>query len=273
MRFCNHTFLALLAASLFAAACTQESAAPEAAGPAKLVLRLGAEAPEATRVTFDNDITFKWSEGDVVGAYMYSTTKKNVPGSYGVEGEYGPWIAPFTLKSGAGTGNGEFSFEIMYPENGEAVGHVAMYPYVDQEYIDVYNGETLVQTLHYKTSYNPDNGNLVYVLPRYWKNLPNLGGVRMPMVANLDLGGSVTTFRHVGAAVKVTLKNVPADARYFKLTADKNISGEFVINQSEIGSGVLHGDGASNMVEFQLAKFSVGNTAQESIMFLFFHLE
>ncbi len=236
-------------------ACTREADVPETpASPRVLTLNLGAEPSPGTRVTFENDITFKWSEGDVVGAYMYSTTKKNVPGSYGVEGEYGPWIAPFTLKSGAGTGNGEFSFEIMYPENGETVGHVAMYPYVDQEYIDIYNGEALVQTLHYKTSYNPDNGNLVYVLPRYWKDLPNLGGVRMPMVANLDLAASSATFRHVGAAVKVTLKNVPADARYFKLTADKNISGEFVINQSEIGSGVLHGDGASNMVEFQLAE-------------------
>ena len=253
MRFSNHALLTLLAAALLSAACTQEVAGPDLASPAKLTLRLGTESPEATRVTYVGDQTFTWTAGDVVGAYMYSTTKKNVPGSYGVDGEYGPWIAPFNLTGGAGTGNGEFSFEILYPENGEAVGHVAMYPYVDQEYIDIYDGETLVQTLHYKSSFDPQSGNMVFCLPRYWRNLPDLSGVRMPMLANLD-GASPTVFKHVGAAVKVTLKNVPADARYFKLTADKNISGEFVINQSEIGTGVLHGDGASNMVELQLAE-------------------
>ena len=240
MRFCNHTFLALLAATLFAAACTQESAAPEAAGPAQLTLRLGAEAPQGTRASFADDQAFTWLAGDQIGVYMYSTTLPNVPNSF-KEGEYGPWIAPFNLISGAGTANGEFSFTDLHG-NGEAVGHVAMYPY------------TANADWEYKSTYDESTSTLFFNLPDKWKNLPNLEGVRIPMAANLDSGEKPVMFKHVGAAVKVTLKNVPAAARYFKLEADKNISGEFIIRQDEIGTGTIHGDGLANTCELQLAE-------------------
>ena len=235
------TTIILAAAALLAfCACSQEGAAPESAAPGVLTLKLGAEEP-ATRVTFENDITFKWSAGDKVGAYMYSTTLPNVPDSF-TPGEYGPWIAPFELVSGAGTGNGEFSFEITYPENGETVGHVAMYPF------------TANAAWEYKSNYYPESSTLVFNLPDKWKDLPNLEGVRIPMAANLDSGEKPIKFRHVGGAVKVTLKNVPAGARYFKLSADKNLSGEFVIRQDEIGTGTLRGDGSEKYVELQLAE-------------------
>ncbi len=261
MRFFNHTFVTLLATVFAAAACTQEASGPEVPASGEISLSLGTEP--GTKVTFADDRTFTWQAGDVVGAYMYSETLKNVPGSYGVEGEYGPWIAPFSLKSGAGTGTGEFVFKVQYPENNEAVGHVALYPYVSEEYITV--DET--QTLHYKSSYDEASGNLVFLLPRYWKDLPDLGGVRIPMAVNLDSGENPLVFKHVGGAVKVTLTNVPAGARYFKLTADKNISGEFVIARSEIGTGVLHGDGASNMVELQLAEGAGKELASVDVYF------
>lgn len=233
-------FIAAAAVLLAFCACTPaETESPLA--PGKLTLSMGVESP-ATRVTFENDITFKWSEGDKVGAYMYSTTLQNVPGSMGVAGQYGPWIAPFQLVSGAGTGNGQFEFEITYPENGETVGRVAMYPY------------TANAAWEYQSSYNETASTLIFNLPDKWKDLPDLEGVRIPMAANLDSGDKPVMFKHVGGAVKVTLKNVPAGARYFKLEADKNISGEFVIAKDEIGTGALHGDGSNKYVELQLAE-------------------
>ena len=241
-KFNTKTTIVLAVAALLAfCACSQEPAAPESAAPGVITLSLGAENP-ATRVTFENDVTFKWSAGDKVGAYMYSTTLPNT----GIgEGTYGPWIAPFELISGAGTGNGDFAFEIKYPENGETVGRVAMYPYTTHEVDGPWE---------YQSYFDENSSSLVFNLPDKWKDLPNLDGVRIPMAANLDSGDKPIMFKHVGAAVKVTLKNVPAGARYFKLSADKNISGEFVIAQSEIGTGTIHGDGSEKYVELQLAE-------------------
>ena len=238
-----HKKLIILAAVALAAlaACTQEPAAPENPSPSVLTLQLGTESlADGTRAAFENDQTFFWQAGDQVGAYMYSTTLNNVPGSWDVEGEYGPWMAPFTLTGGEGTGVGKFSFDITYPENGEAVGGVAVYPFCSDN-----DGAV-------GTKYDKANGTLYYVLPQYWMGLDNLDQVRIPMVANLDTGSKTPEFKHVGGAVKVTLLNVPAGARYFKLSADKNISGTYTIRQSDIGTGVLQGDGLSQMVELQL---------------------
>ena len=147
-------------------ACTRELDVPDAPASSRiLTLNLGSESATATRVTFENDQTFKWQEKDSVGAWMYSTTLKNVRGSYGVEGEYGPWMAPFRLSSGAGTSNGVFSFEVKYPQNNEEVGYVAIYPYSGASYYD--------------------EGQLVYNLPTYWSDLPDFNAVRIPMAANL----------------------------------------------------------------------------------------
>ena len=216
-------------------ACTRELDVPDAPASSRiLTLNLGSESATATRVTFENDQTFKWQEKDSVGAWMYSTTLKNVRGSYGVEGEYGPWMAPFRLSSGAGTSNGVFSFEVKYPQNNEEVGYVAIYPYSGASYYD--------------------EGQLVYNLPTYWSDLPDFNAVRIPMAANLGSSEKPIRFRHIGGAVKVTFINVPAGARYFKLTADKNISGEFVVKVSDLGTAVLTGTGSSPMVELQLAR-------------------
>ncbi len=237
MRFYRHVFLTLLAAACLTVACSQKHSGPETPSASILSLSLGAPSSDGTRVSFENDITFAWQSSDTVGAYMYSETLKNVPGSYGVEGEYGPWMAPFALQEGAGTGTGKFIFQVQYPENHEAVGHVAIYPNTPG------------------SSYDEPTGTLRYNLPEYWSNLQEIGGtVRIPMAANLDSGESPVCFKHIGGAVKVTLTNVPAGARYFKLTADKNISGVYVIKTSELGTAALQGDGLSPFVELQLAE-------------------
>ena len=240
MKRMHKTLLLITAgAMLLTVACTPKEAAPELPGDGgTFYLGLNSEVTDATRASFQDDKVLKWQEGDQIGAYMYSKTLNNVDGSYGVPGEYGPWFAPFTLCGGAGTGSGQFAYTNVAPECDEAYDVVAVYPFNwGHKYIPDQQG---------------DDGTIKFNLPNEWQGLHDLDMVRIPMAARLDDGASTHQLKHIGGAVKVTLKNVPAGARYFKLTADKNISGTFVIKKSEIGTGVLKGDGSDNWVQLTL---------------------
>ena len=200
---------------------------------------------DGSRGIFLDDGKFQWSEGDQIGVYMYSSTLPNVAGSIGVEGQYGPWIAPFDLTSGAGTGTGTFSRDLNNAL-GETYGNVAIYPYTSGS----------------KYAYADDDtkGTLTFNLPAKYEGLDNLDMVRIPMVARLDMqpGDDKTHFelKHVGGAVKVTLLNVPSKAKYFKLWASEggNLSGDYTINLNQVGTGTLQGSGSANTVELQLAQ-------------------
>ena len=106
----------------------EETQTPPVSGGAHVAsLTFGVEQ-DGSRGIFLDDGKFQWSAGDQIGVYMYSSTLQNVAGSYGVQGQYGPWIAPFDLTSGAGTGTGTFSRELNN-DLGETYGNVAIYPY------------------------------------------------------------------------------------------------------------------------------------------------
>lgn len=221
--------------------CSKEETASQepAEGMRTVTLAFGTEAG-TTKGVFVDDQTFQWQEGDRIGVYMYSSTLDNVPGSYGVEGQYGPWIAPFTLTGGAGTGSGLFSRELNVGL-GETYGNVAIYPYTE--------GSSF--------AYAQGGGTLTFSLPAVYGNLDDLAMVRIPMVAKLAMeeGEDKTQFefKHVGGVVKVTLQNVPAGAKYFKLWAtDGNLSGTYTIDLNNVGTGVLQGSGSANTVELRL---------------------
>ena len=188
---------------------------------------------DVAKGTFTNDQTFQWQSGDQIGVYLYSKTLTNVPGSYNEEGQYGPWIAPFSLTSGAGTGTATFE-RSLNDALGEAYVSVAIYPYT--------SGSSL------------SGSTLTFNLPSDYTGLSDLSMVRMPLVAKIDEGSSNLAFKHVGAAVKVTLTGVPSKAKYFKLTATEggNISGDFTIGLGNVGSGTLSGEGSGNSVQLSL---------------------
>ena len=198
---------------------------------------------DGSRGVFLDDGTFQWSSGDQIGVYMYSSTLQNVAGAYNVPDQYGPWIAPFDLTSGAGTGTGTFSRELN-DALGETYGNVAIYPYTEGS----------------SYAYAQSGGTLTFNLPDKYEGLADLDMVRIPMVALLDMepGEDKThfEFKHVGGAVKVTLQNVPSKAKYFKLWASEggNLSGTYTIDLQNVGSGVLLGNGSKNTVELQLAQ-------------------
>ena len=226
---------------------------PATGGTHVATLTFGVEQ-DATKGVFVDDRTFQWQAGDQIGVYMYSKTLNNVPGSYGVPGEYGPWIAPFDLSDGAGTGSGTFT-RTLNEDCDETYGNVAIYPYT--------SGSS------YAYADDDTKGTLTFNLPAYYRDLDNLDMVRMPMVAVLDMneGGDKThfEFKHVGGAVKLTLRNVPAKAKYFKLWAEgKNLSGDYTIALSQVGTGTLQGSGSGNTVELQLKE---GKAAEELTLY------
>ena len=249
----NYLFIAALALCL-CWSCSEELQPHEEkpqGGTHWATLSVGTESDaQGTKGTFIND-KFQWQEGDQIGVYLYSTTLQNVAGSYNVEGQYGPWIAPFDLQSGAGAASGVFARELN-DDLGECYGNVAIYPYTEGSSYAYANDNT--------------KGTLTFNLPAYYRNLDNLDMVRMPMVAVLDMNaeGAKTSFelKHVGGAVKLTLRNVPAKAKYFKLWAEdgKKLSGSYTITLSQVGTGTLQGAGTDNFVELQLKE---GKAADE----------
>ena len=153
----------------------------------------------------------------------------------------GGTIVPFTLQSGAGSASGTFTGSV---PSGKQVEGVAFYP----------NNEG--------SSYA--NGTLSLALPQFYTSLSDFSEVRMPMAAKLEAGAQDFAFYNVGGVVKLTLKDVPAEAKYFKLTADKPINGTFTVAVSGIGSGatltyVSSSADDPNAVELQL---SAGKAAE-----------
>lgn len=210
-------------------------------------LTFGTEEDESTvKGTYvpgdDGHLKFRWQEGDQIGVYLYSSTLVNENGAYEQEGKYGPWIAPFDLIEGAGTGTATFRRELN-DDLGETYGNVAIYPYTPGSSFAYDEG--------------PTHGTLTFNLPSTYPNLDDLNMVRMPMVAVLNTTGDKHDFtlKHVGGAVKITLGNVPSQAKYFKLWVldDKKISGKFKIDLSSVGTGTLTYDSdGKNTVELQL---------------------
>lgn len=167
-----------------------------------------------TKVAFASDKTFQWQTGDQVGVYISD-------GSF----------VPFTLASAAGKSQGTFTGAV---PAGQTYGTVAVYPY---------NEGT-----------SCSGGTLTFHLPEYYRDLGDLSRVMMPMAASLGENASEFTLRHVGGAVKVTLTNVPEGAKYFKLTADKPITGDFKVSVADLANNaVLSGTGTGYDVELQLS--------------------
>ncbi len=65
------------------------------------------------------------------------------------------------------------------------------------------------------------------------------GETNSPMLAECEENPSSLTFKHLGGLVKVSVKNVPADAAKFVLTADKDITGEYGVEADGEGNKII----------------------------------
>ena len=91
----------------------------------------------------------------------------------------------------------------------------------------------------------------------------NPESVLMPLVARIASSDQADlAFKHVGAAVKVTFKNLPEGDKTFRLLCDKGLTGSFEVDLSELGTASVAApasDGQNNYVDISFA----GNEATE----------
>lgn len=95
-----------------------------------------------------------------------------------------------------------------------------------------------------------DNGNMYFhLLPSYSEYTS--GKMLTPLVAELSLNGdkyAPIEFKHAGAAVKVTINNLPAGAHSIGLSADQPVAGYFNVAKTAFGSSSIVPN-ADNAVE------------------------
>ena len=153
-----------------------------------------------SKATIDGSLNIVWgaNNNDFIRVALYE------------DGEYTPWEREFKLTAGGGTSNGTFSL-VGSGTPGENTRYNAIYP----EYENTF---TVSETVHPETA-------IIKLLDSYgWTE----NTILAPMVAYGTAGDAKGLhFKHVGGAVKVTLKNVPVGATKVSLTSDKYITGTF----------------------------------------------
>ena len=247
-----------IAAIIFVASCAKESTQITSGSQVEVksfVIRAKAEKnPTKATYTVNGDkASLVWAIGDQIGVNMWK------------EGD-NHWPEPLTLKSGEGTSEGVF-----YEANTNNIddsfywGDVAFYPH---------NGYADGNADNDGTNYNPDEHNLyVHLKPEI---VYNANSHPMPLAAYLGDGRKTTDvetetnieFKHLGAGIKMTVKDVPVGANKISLTVPgKSITGwyGFAIgaNGANIGVNSISGSNLTNAGSTVTYTFAATTTVQD----------
>ena len=247
-------FFAITLCSLVFAACNKEQTEPVKDEPKgeKVTLRAvgeefeGTDLSGSTKGTLNAAGNFFWATGDQIGVRLYKGTAWN--GTDGGSG-YGAWDGTFLLDDGyEGKQGGSFTSTTSLDE-WVHWGYAAFYP-------------------KFSNNISNDNGNVYFELKKVYEGYVS-GTCLMPMVANMNNVGTggiegrpeTISFKHVGAGVRVTLKDVPASANQASLTvAGKNIvNGDsndawYGVNPANAGTDAITAtDGDDNTVYLKFA--------------------
>lgn len=183
---------ALAIASALFAGCNKNEVAPsnfEGSRTVKVTAAL-----EATKVGVTNDYKYQWEAGDVIGVWT------------------GAEFTPFTVDaSSVGTGVGVFTGTL--PDGGVINdASVAVYPYNAPDAEAEHLGDTLEGSV-YTSNYNDNNWDYKPCVPLYAKATASVNG------------SSVADFKFgiLSAAAKLTIKNIPAEAKLIFLEAPQRI--------------------------------------------------
>lgn len=206
-------------AILLALSCQRDELRDEAVSSVKTLKVSVADEP-ATRVGFDENNSFYWHKGDRIGVLTSAGFKVMT-----LDQQY----------DGQGTGvfTGEFS---------EDIGDYVVYPYGDH-FID-------------------EGGQLVYVLPSSYTYASIEDGANSfnpPMVGKI--GEDTASLVHVGSFFRINVANIPAggDDMKFIFTADKRITGEFVIDLAAETPVMTTDDAAGNTVTIDFSNVTAGS--------------
>ncbi len=183
-------------------------------------LTVGVVNEPETRVGFDETNAFYWHRGDRIGVITSAGFKEMI-----LEDQY--------HKQSTGVFIGDFE---------EEMGDYAVYPY---------GGHVL------------ENGQLTYVLPSsytYASIEDEANSFNPPMAGRID--GSNALLKHLGSFFKITVSNIPAggDDMKFILTADKRLTGEFLVDLSAETPVLETDDLSGNTVTINFSNTVPGDT-------------
>lgn len=183
-------------------------------------LTVGVVNEPETRVGFDATKTFYWHKGDRIGVITSAGFKEMI-----LEDQY--------HKQSSGVFTGQFE---------EEMGDYVVYPY---------GGHVL------------ENGQLTYVLPSsytYDSIEEEANSFNPPMAGRID--GSNALLKHLGSFFKISVTNIPAggDDMKFILTADKRLTGEFLVDLSAETPVITTDDSDANTVTINFSNTVPGDT-------------
>lgn len=183
-------------------------------------LTVGVVNEPETRVGFDATKTFYWHKGDRIGVITSAGFKEMI-----LEDQY--------HKQSSGVFTGQFE---------EEMGDYVVYPY---------GGHVL------------ENGQLTYVLPSsytYDSIEEEANSFNPPMAGRID--GSNALLKHLGSFFKISVTNIPAggDDMKFILTADKRLTGEFLVDLSAETPVLETDDLSGNTVTINFSNTVPGDT-------------
>ena len=152
----------------------------------------------ATKADIDGvDGSFTWNSGDQFGVWCATGT---------VAGVVGGVYDQATLKSGEGTDEAVFTVNLSGYRD-----RFAIFPWRDREASHTGGGDGLPLYINLPATYS------------------NLSTTPMPMVAE-NMAGEKLEFRHVGALLRLTLKNLPPSVKHIKVDTGENITGTFEVD-------------------------------------------
>ena len=161
-----------------------------------------------------------WATGDKIGIFVSTWGTKN---------------QPFTLASGAGSSTASFVYDYDGGVFTDPSATAAYFPWGGDNHIDASNGKYYIELLQHNGSDE---------IPTYTS-----GKLLTPLVAQVTRTGDAydpIEFKQAGAAVKLTINNLPVGAHSVSLTADQPIYGYFNIDPTNVGSGMVENNPGDN---------------------------
>ena len=206
-------------AVLLAFSCQRDELRDEAVRTVK-TLKVGVADESQTKVGFDDNNAFYWHAGDRIAVLTTAGFKVMT-------------IDPQYDRQATGVFTGEFA---------EDIGDYAVYPYGDHVM--------------------DESGQLVYILPAsytYTSIEDGANSFNPPMVGKI--GEGTASLAHVGSFFRISVSNIPAggDDMKFIFTADRRITGEFVIDLSAETPVMTTDDQAGNTVTIDFSNDTAGS--------------
>ena len=220
------TLFIVAIATLFIASCQKENE-PAAQNAENKPLSFKAsieQLEEPVKGTINASNQLVWKKGDLIGIYFPDWGDKN---------------QPFKLNdSDAGNTVGEFTIATAADPSG-ATATCAYYPWWDTE-----SGSTAYPS---SSQTNVWEGIVYFKLKsEYWGYSD--GKMLTPLVAPITSSSDNISFKHAGAAVKLTVNNLVSGTYHTTMTvAGKQITGGFHVNPANAGTEALALDAAEDL--------------------------